>query len=161
MTREEIQNLSDSYFRSFRAYSDLEIQEASDEYANTGEYYPPKPAQIINLIKSVDETKHNQELIYRYTCSMCKQRVVSISDGVCLDCLGIPKPTYSQIKPLQTHTPSNYRMEGRIMCQECGSVSMCIKEPSESGQWKCRKCYTGMNNQELAGAFRRLSEMVG
>jgi formylmethanofuran dehydrogenase subunit E len=161
MSEEETEALSKTYFSSFKAYTDTEIEQAAKDYMNNGEYFPPKPSQILSLVKNADIGKHTRELVERYTCSTCHEKVSAICDGVCLDCLGVPKPAYQNIKPLPKPTPSDYRMEGRIQCQKCGHVGMGIKEPAESGQWECRQCYTRMNNQEVAAAFRRLVEMVG
>jgi ribosomal protein L37AE/L43A len=162
MSPEETEGLSQTYFSAFKAYKDNEIQEAADDYATSGEYFPPKPAQILSLVKNVDQSKHNRELTEHWTCSMCKQKVSSItSDGVCLDCCGVPMPAYQSIKPLPNSTSRHYRMEGRMQCQTCGNVGMCIKEPADSGSWECRQCYTRMNNKEIAAAFRTLGEMVG
>jgi len=44
-------------------------------------------------------------------------------------------------------------------CQECGRVLLCISEPT-GNPYKCRECYTGLTNQEIAGRFRKLGMEV-
>ena len=153
MTSDETESLIQTYFNAFRAYKDSEIREATDEYLKTGVVYPPKPAHIIALVKNQDQSNHTRELVERWTCSMCRKKTSSITvNGICLDCSGIPKPEYKHIKPLPIDERTNYRMEGRIMCQECGKVGMCIQEPGD--KWLCRQCYTGMDGKEIAANWR-------
>ena len=160
MSPEETEALSQTYFGAFKAYKDTEIQEAADDYTTSGEYFPPKPAQIISLVKNTDQSKHTRELVERYTCSACHQKASGITDGICLDCAGLPRMSYETLK-LPEPTRGNYKIEGRMLCNQCGSVGMCIKEPLLSGEWRCRKCYTGMTGPEIAATFRKLAEMVG
>ncbi len=156
MDQNEIESLSQTYFKSFRAYKDNEIKQAADDYTTSGEYFPPKPAQIISLVKNTDQGKHIRELVERYTCSMCHQKVSAITEGICLDCAGIPRMHYETPK-LAEPEKTNYRIEGRMRCNRCGHIGMCIKEPAdENGFWQCRECYTGLTNQEIAERFRKL-----
>ena len=154
---EEAKNLLQVYYKSFQGYTDREIKQASEEYIENGEYFPPKPFQITSLIKDAKSRKHQQDLVNRYTCSLCHEKVSAISPdegGKCLDCGGFPPSEKSQIhlKPAK----DDFKMEGRIKCQSCGDIGMCIKKPRDTGIWECQKCYSGLTKQETAQRYRDL-----
>ena len=160
MTTQEINTVSNSYLNAFKSFTDEQIIQAADKYAETGEYFPPRPEAIISLITNIEVDKHTRELIARYTCRACGMKVSAITDGICLDCAGIPKPEYKNLKPLPEPSSRDYRIEGRVVCSVCGHIGMGINEPSGSEGWLCRKCYTGFTNQEIAERFKKLGEKV-
>jgi hypothetical protein len=136
MTSEEIETLIQTYFNAFKSYKDSEIREAADEYIKTGEYFPPKPVQILSLVRDAAIKKHDRELVEMWTCRICNQKVSCISSSrICADCQGYPLPSYESIKPWPDYTPNQYKIEGRVKCQKCGSIGTCIKEPINEGTW--------------------------
>ena len=51
----------------------------------------------------------------------------------------------------------DYKFEYHIMCQECHKPDMmCIKEPLDTGVWRCRQCYTGLTNEQIVEKFEEL-----
>lgn len=161
MGQSEIEDLGRTYYQSFKAFKDHEIEQAADDYMNSGEYFPPKPSQIISLVKSGDNSRHDRELVERWTCSLCKMKTSSItSEGVCLDCAGVPAPIYKHIKPLEDPIREHYTMEGRIRCQKCGYVGLGINDPSVSSQWLCRSCYSGKSREEIVTAWKELGALL-
>lgn len=160
MTTQEINTVSNSYLNAFKSYSDAQIIQAADKYAETGEYFPPRPEAIISLITDIEIDKHTKELISRYTCRVCGMKASAITDGICLDCAGIPKPEYEKLKPLPDPGVKDCRIEGRVVCSLCGHIGMGINEPAGSEGWSCRKCYTGLNDDEIVKKFSELRVKV-
>lgn len=160
-TNEEVESLGRAYFQAFKSYKDQEIIEAAEKYAESGDYFPPKPIQITMLVKDAKKKKHDRELVEMWTCKRCHQKVSSMtSEGVCLDCSGVPIPTYEHIKPWRNEKRIHYKIEGRIKCQQCGIVGECIREPSEDGQWLCKDCYSGLTSKERKQRLNDLARMV-
>ncbi len=156
LTEEETQALEDTYFIAFKSHSDPVVKLAVHKYIEDGDFYPPRPKDILVRIEDREQDKHTRELVQRYTCSMCHQKVGAITEGICLDCAGMPRMYYEAPK-LGVSEKTNYRIEGRMRCNRCGHIGMCIKEPAdENGFWQCRECYTGLTNQEIAARFRKL-----
>lgn len=57
---------------------------------------------------------------------------------------------------------AKYRIEPYHMCNECHEQNViCIKEPVDTGNWRCRKCYTGMTNEQVRNRFIDLGRMMG
>ena len=156
----ETETLSRTYYEAFRGYSDKQINEAGEKYNGEGEFFPPKPWQITNLIKNFNEDKHVKEMVAEYTCRLCNQKVSAISEGACLDCLGYPSVEYEKLKPFPIEERIPYRIEGRMKCQVCGSIGACIKEPIDEGQWQCQQCYTGLTKKEISQRLRDLQHMT-
>ena len=161
MTPKDVSYLEDAYFAAFKAVPDGVLKTAAYAYMEEGEFFPPKPANLRKFVKGSAEAKHIRELIEAWTCSVCHQKVHSIltEKGTCADCAGLPPVASSSVK-LPEWNPINYTMEGRIKCQSCGAIMSCIKEPRDSGAWKCQQCYTGLNKQEIAQRFNDLERMV-
>lgn len=160
MTQQEKQALEDGYFAAFRSCNDIELAEALNLYLEDGEYFPPKPKDILSGIKNKPTQRHTRELIELYTCKQCHQKVSAITDGICLDCAGIPRLETNKVK-LQDPEDRDYRIEGRIKCQECGKITMCIKEPIKTGPWRCRECYSGLTKKEIVDRFSELKLFSG
>ena len=158
-TPNEIKSLLDVYYKSFQGYSDNEIKRASEEYIENGEYFPPKPFQIISLVQGAKSKKHDQELKEAYICNICHERVSSISEGKCLDCAGFVPGDGNQIRLSETH--DDFTIEGRRQCSKCGKIDMCIKEPKDSRVWECRDCYSGLTKQERTQRFRDIQKSMG
>jgi len=156
----ETETLSNTYYEAFRGYSDKQIKEAGEKYNAEGEFFPPKPWQITNLIKDFKNDKHIKEMIAEYTCRACNQKVAAISEGICLDCLGYPPVEYERFKPFQVEERIPYRIEGRMKCQECGIIASCIKDPIDEGKWQCQHCYTGLTKKEISQRFKDLQRMT-
>lgn len=161
MNPTEIDVLERTYFVAFKPYTNKQISEAAELWMKEAEYYPPKPRDIIFKIQDSDRIKNDEFLVKRYTCSMCHQKVSAmLTEGICLDCAGIPDVSYEHVKPLQEGEKVNYKMEGRIKCQKCGAIGMCIKEPADTGTWECRKCYTRMTPMEIVNAWKTLGKIM-
>lgn len=161
MNQTEIEVLEKTYIVAFKPYTNKQISEAAELWMAEAEYYPPKPRDIISKIQDSVKVKNDEFLKKRYTCARCKQKMSAItSEGICLDCSGVPDISYQFIKSTPTDKKLNYKMEGRIKCNQCGAIGMCIKEPSDSGKWQCRVCYTGMTGTEIAKAWTQLSDMI-
>ena len=160
MSREEIESLENAYFMAFSDYSDRQIKAAGQKYLQEGEFFPPRPKEIISRITDIDKGRHQKDLRERYTCVLCRERVSAITEGgVCLDCTGVPKPTYKNIS-LPKSEKSDFKIEGRRKCQECGKVDSCIKEPIDHGPWRCADCYRGFGKQVYIQRWRELSRMI-
>jgi len=158
--RDEL-SLEDAYFAAFKGVSDKVLKEAAYAYMEEGEYFPPRPANLRKFIRGSFEEKHNRELVENWTCSICHQKVSAImkEKGECVDCAGLA-PLRWDYKELPDYNKSNYAMEARIKCQACVAVGLCIKEPRETGQWQCRKCYTGLTGSQIAQRFASLASRV-
>jgi len=163
MNQAEIDTLERTYFIAFKPYTNKQITEASVLWMSEAEYYPPKPRDIIGKIQDSARIKNDEFLRKRYTCSLCHQKVSAItSEKICLDCSGIPDVRYKRIKPLPPAEVVNYKMEGRMKCQKCGAIGICIKEPRDelTGSYLCRECYTGYNTKQIVGKFKELSVIM-
>lgn len=161
MNQTEIDTLERTYFVAFKPYTNKQISDASVLWMEDAEYYPPKPRDILSKIQDSAKVKNDDFLKKRYTCSMCHNKMSAItSEGICLDCAGVPDVSYKRIRPLMEGEKVNYKMEGRMKCQKCGAVGMAIKEPSDIGMWKCRKCYTGMTGVEIVNAWKTIGKMM-
>ena len=146
---------------AFTGYTDRDIQAAADQYRREGEYFPPKPAQILALVKDRSQLKHDEELRAMWTCKRCGQKASAISEGTCLDCEGVPLPQYKRLKPLLNPDKIPFRIEGRMKCQQCGYIGQCIKEPVDDGPWLCKECYSGMTAKEIMHRLNNLTDDVG
>lgn len=154
MSPQEQETLANGYYLAFKKYSDKDIQQAGYKYMEEGEYFPPKPAQIIALISHAATDKHTAALKERFTCASCGEVVSGISERKCFDCAGIlPVEGYDEpsIKP-----DNDFRIEGRRQCQECGNIGLCVQEPRGTGEWLCKRCYTGLTDQEITEKFKSL-----
>ena len=49
-----------------------------------------------------------------------------------------------------------FRIREQVRCTDCGEIRMCIEEPTDCGQWKCRQCYTGMTVKEIQDKLESL-----
>jgi len=161
MSQEETNSLGRSYLEAFTGYSDKEITDAAAIYREEGEYYPPRPRQILDLVKDRGKGKHDDELRRMWTCNACRQKVGAISEGICLDCRGVPVPQYDKSLSLGAYEMNAYRIEGRIKCNQCGHIAQCIKEPADSEHWLCVECYGGLNRKQIAARFHKLAEIMG
>lgn len=152
----------ESYFEILRYYSDEHIQKAGFRCMEELEFFP-RPAQILKYIDQKETSRHNKELIDRFTCLSCRQKVsciISDSDrGECLDCAGLAK--FTESKPAPKIEKSDCRIEGRRVCGECKTIGLCIQEPKGDGPWLCRECYTGMSLKEIKERYRELSGIIG
>jgi hypothetical protein len=160
VSQEEISALENAYELAFQGIADKEIKAAGQLYLQDGDFFPPKPKEILARIKNRANEKHTKELIDLYTCQRCHQKVSAITDGICLDCSGIPSLESGRIK-MHMAEKQDYQIESRIKCQECGVIGMCIKEPISTGNWSCRKCYTGLDGKQIASRFKDLKLRMG
>ena len=161
MNEDERDALEKSYFDSFRPYSNQQLAEAIRLFMDSDEsYYPPKAATIRKFIPGDKDSKHDGELVKRFTCVACGEKVSAISDGRCLDCAGMPPAD-----PDHVHLPEtgedNFVIEGRRRCNDCGAVAMCIEEPKGCKHWQCQKCYAGIDRKEVGKRFNDLQRMMG
>jgi hypothetical protein len=159
-TNDEQEALVNAFLVSFKAVPDKIFKDAVFAYVDNEEYFPPKPTQLKKYIKDYQDSRHDQGLIERFICSQCGERVSAIVEKRCFDCAGISGVDRETAIQLPEAEKSNFVMEGRRQCQECGKISLCIKEPREAGMWQCQSCYTGMTKQEIAGQFRQLWEIM-
>lgn len=148
------QERTDLYYDVLKPYSDKQVTEAGYKCLEELEFFP-KPAQVVKRIPKEDD--HNKELRKRFTCPICKAGVSLIIEGKCRMChsgtsLKIPRPIIRQ-PPLPK---DDFLMEDNIRCEECGTIAKCIKEPSESGKWQCRQCYSGISIKEHRERMRKL-----
>jgi protein-arginine kinase activator protein McsA len=160
LSHEEILALEDAYELAFQGVADKEIKAAGQLYLQDGDFFPPKPKEILARVKDRSTQKHIRELVELYTCKQCHQKVTAITDGICLDCAGFPLLESNRVK-LPEPEERDYKIEGRIKCQECGKIAMCIKEPISTGNWKCRECYSGLTKKEIVDRFAELKLFSG
>ena len=161
MEPEATQALEQAYYLAFQHYSDKQIKEAGQKYLEDGDFYPPRPTDILKRVKNISNEKHERELIEMWTCNRCHQKVSCISPGgICADCQGYPVPTYKHIKPWFSEKPILYKIEGRMKCQQCGKVTECIKQPIDDGQFLCKDCYSGLTAKERSKRFDDLAKMI-
>ena len=160
MSQEETSSIGRTYLEAFTGYSDKEITDAAAIYREEGEYFPPKPRQILDLVKDRIKSKHDEELRKMWTCSSCGQKVSTMSEGRCLDCRGVPIPEYRNLGNLDSYDKTPYRIEGRIQCSRCGLIGECIKEPVDSGDWLCVQCYSGLTRKQIAARFGELARIM-
>jgi len=154
-----IEDLTDIYFNSFKRISEKSLRNAAYECIETCEFFP-KPKDVFKFIKT-DE--HDKELRNRFTCSICKNHVSLLIEGVCSWCkAGVP---LSIERPVLAHEEfsevvDSYLIEHLIKCQKCGKVTTCVKEPPESGQWLCRECFTGLTLPEFEAKLHDLIDKI-
>lgn len=55
---------------------------------------------------------------------------------------------------------SSFRIREQVRCSKCGYIGMCIEEPSDCGEWRCRQCYTGMSVSEIKQRLKGLREKM-
>jgi len=146
----------DVYYHSLMDFTDNQIKHSAKQCLRDCEFFP-RPSDLVKRAKK--EYSSERDLIERYTCSVCHEKVRAVSDGKCLDCGGFPPIEKSKVT--LPELDNDFIIEGRRKCQKCGSVSDCIKEPSGSGPWLCKKCYTGLTNKEIAQRFADLQKMMG
>ena len=115
-TNKDIEEIGSIYYKAFEHYSNKQIKEAVEKYLAEGQYFPPRPYQITDLITTAKIEKHNKELRIRYTCPSCHQKVSAISDGICLDCGGF-MPSEDKEPLYSPREEDDFKMEGRIQCQ--------------------------------------------
>lgn len=161
MNDDELNAVAKAYLVSFRTVPDKIFKEAIFAYVDNEEFFPPKPNQLKKYIKDYHDSKHDQELINRFTCSQCGERVSAIVEKRCFDCVGLGGVDRQARAELPESDMGNFVIEGRRQCQECGTIGQCIKEPKENGIWQCRNCYSGMNGKEIAGKFGELCRLMG
>lgn len=159
LTEADRDTLVESYTQAFGDFSERQIRDAVTKYLQEGDHYPPKPKDIISRIKNLDNEKHIKELREMYTCKRCGHHVHAISDGLCFDCRGLPR-LQKYKNTLLDSEPVDYIIEGRIKCQQCGKVGMCIKEPVDHGSWRCRDCYSGLTSKQRTQRFKDLIRMM-
>lgn len=157
--REITPELIDAYHETLKGYSDKEVKEAGFKCLDECLFFP-KISEIKKFLKGVASGKG---LHKRFTCPRCNNYVTCIVEGECWDCHnGVPLsagrvPFVDNFK----ETVRDYAMQDRMMCQECGKVSHCIKEPISSGKWQCNQCYTGMTASEFKARMRKLISQMG
>jgi hypothetical protein len=49
-----------------------------------------------------------------------------------------------------------FTIEPGRKCKTCGHFGLCIDEPAGMGHFECRRCYTGLSNDEIKIRFREL-----
>jgi len=159
MTEQDKRALEEGYLESFKSFSDKELRAAIHRYTDENDFYPPRPSQILKYIQKSAEDRYRRDLVNRWTCNMCHQKVSSImTGGMCPDCEGLPPVEPSNVVLPAPPGKRDYKMESRIMCQQCGKIGLCIKEPADNGKWQCRHCYTGLTGQEIAKKLGILSK---
>lgn len=152
------ENLLDPYYQILKSYSDNAVKKAVFACLKESEYFP-KPADIVKIINTdLKDLKHSQELKKRYTCSVCHEQVSAISDNKCLDCAGFPPADEKQV--FLNSADDNFVIEGRRQCQKCSTVSQCIKEPKDTGQWECQKCYSGLTKEQIQQRWKDIVHML-
>lgn len=147
-----------TYYQALRDYSDKEVIEAGHRAMDECTFLP-KPRDILIRIPRREETENDKYLKGRFKCCMCGEIVSAISEGKCLDCAGITPGEEKKDPPIAF--PEPFEMHGRMKCQACGTVGLCIKEPAKSGTWKCRDCYSGMTIDERREKIRQIIRSIG
>ena len=137
-------DIVDAYFEALRYYNDNDIMKAVSDCINECEWFP-KPAEIRKRLPQ-DDNKHDSFLRARFTCSMCGEKVSAISEGKCLDCAGVG--FFEEKRKVEKPPENDFTQHGRMMCQKCRQVGLCIKEPKDTGSWLCTDCYTGLTKRK-------------
>jgi len=154
------EDVIDSYFQILKSYSDDKIRKAGYRCLEDAEFFP-KPAQILKHIDKNEQARHNQDERTRYTCPICNNYVHAMIEGRCWDCHeGVPL-SYGRTpfkNPAIEVSKTGFSMSQDTKCLECGRISMCIKEPADTGIWKCRECYNGVTDVDFS---KRISDLVG
>ncbi len=147
------------FISSLRDCTDKEVAYAAREYVKTADY-PPRPSALLKIIESTkSEAKHTEGLTRRFTCSSCGKKTSAISNGMCLDCAGIPDVEPSPVGN-RSSGKDNFIIRERGTCEECGKQGKVIKEPAEGGVWLCQECYTGLTPKQVALRFRHLQMIM-
>jgi len=126
--------------------------------------YFPKPKEFLDELPQREnngDSKNDQYLIQRFTCSMCGDKVSALSEGMCLDCAQVNPFIQPKQKEWTPPAKDDFKMESRHKCPECGKIDICIKEPASSGTWKCRDCYSGMTLQERQAKIHQIITGIG
>lgn len=144
-------SLFDTYYESLKSYNDKILKKGVLEcLKDPDRKWMPIPGEIVKMI-NIDrkDLKHSKELRERYTCAGCHEQVSAISEKKCLDCNGIP-PVDRDSLSFNEVDVVDYLMEGRRRCQipGCSIVGVCIKDPKDTGIWKCKDHYTGLTVKE-------------
>ena len=160
VSEQELRSMEVMYGAAFHNYSNKQIAGAIQRYTEENDFYPPKPKDLISKIQDSEKIKNDEFLVKRFTCSRCHQKVSAISEGECLDCRGFPGIEKNRVQ-LPEQDEQDYRIEGRMKCQQCGKIGMCIKEPIKTGSWRCRECYSGLTTKEIVNRFKDLRLMMG
>lgn len=157
---EEMKNLAESYFRSFRNVPDEKVKQMVYAYCDEEEYYPPSPKSLRKYLKDYEVDKHTKELIDNFTCKSCHEKVSGLlTEGICLDCAGLPSKASEPVQLPEADT-SDFIIEGRRRCSKCGTVGQCIKEPREAGKWECQPCYAGMDMKQVSKRLNDIQLMM-
>jgi hypothetical protein len=67
----------------------------------------------------------------------------------------------SQLPKGSMEDNQDFLLEEHRMCMECNKKDlMCIKEPRNTGSWRCRRCYTGLTNEQIEEKFKELGRII-
>ena len=101
------------------------------------------------------------EAYYRALKSYTDRQISNAGDQAMQSMEFFPKPVdIIRLIPQRENDSSNTIGYERHKCQECGSVRHCIEDPIGCGDWKCRPCYTGLSDQEIATRFVKLGQSL-
>ena len=152
--------LIDSYFLVLERFSDKQIKFAAKLCLEEITVFP-KPAHIVKRIGSSDTAIHDAFLKKLFTCGTCKNYVSLIIEFQCLECRsGVPASAGRT--PLSFNFEQefkNYSIQDATLCNSCGSIAQCIKEPTDTGNFECRGCYTGLTMSQYKGKLNDLANV--
>lgn len=72
-----------------------------------------------------------------------------------------PKPVEirDKIPEYRTVQEDEFRMKNG-QCSICTKKGLVIEEPTGSGKWLCRKCYTGLSNEQISQRMNDLYRIM-
>ena len=148
--------LIDTFFEVLKKYPFKVVSEAGYRCLEDLEFFP-RPAQLIKLMPKTKGLRAAKDLQERYTCPACKNLTHAIIEGKCWDChTGIPLQ-YGREPSKQKDwiEERDWIISDNMQCQACKMPNLyCIKEPIDSGQWRCQKCYTGLTMDQYKQKLR-------
>ncbi len=162
ITETDKEILVKAYSELFKGVPDKEFREGCYRYADENDFYPPTPHKLAEYMPQKKKDKAAKEFREWYMCHTCGQMCYAMAEkGLCLDCAGFPPIEYDRKPgPPQYPVDEPYKIEGRMKCQKCGRVGICIKDPRDTGQWECRQCYSGLTTAETSQRFRDLVSVI-